>query len=601
MSNYNASKTFGSNAKTVLYETEAQRLQRQADNFTKKLEQEKRRQLLLEDRQKEQLKEFTEKKAELHGMRPCTKEQKRKMAELKLAENHLDKTIVKYNQIIAENHQLKCQVDALRKELNAANAIYNKLQSSIKKREKDTMRNSTQRNEDKNNTEETHIQILALKTKHDKERTEFNQKINELKTKLKERDELRKLDERGPSLDNKQHLGKTDKKEYSNPLDILKLRLDKWHSSNVEKKQIIEKYIKNSRVIEDAFEQIKESTGIGSIEEIVTTFIKSEEQNYALYNYVNNLTQELETLEDQNRKLNKQIMAKEANEYELDSQQKEQLGKLSKELESLKANISQKEKSISDYKASFEAIQVPVASLLDTFKKSKVILTVGSGQVYDTTTVFNENNILGYLAEAEEYIDNLLATISQKHEQDYPILSVLPLEKIHPKVFNPKLPKREPPQVGKEDETDQESIKKFLDKSSFYEKVSTQFQLKHSQMGEEQEENEEEEQTKLEDKPTKKPEKRESVVNMDEEYKADDLPSEMKDDKKDSKMDLSKEENKIIQKEIEKEMAKEIQKEKKLEDKKDLSEISNKLEKEENEAKSESIKNLERAPEVKKE
>jgi coiled-coil domain-containing protein 63/114 len=36
-------------------------------------------------------------------------------------------------------------------------------------------------------------------------------------------------------------------------------------------------YKRNVQIIEDAFEQIKESTGISSTEEIVTTFIKAEE------------------------------------------------------------------------------------------------------------------------------------------------------------------------------------------------------------------------------------------------------------------------------------------------------------------------------------
>jgi hypothetical protein len=40
-------------------------------------------------------------------------------------------------------------------------------------------------------------------------------------------------------------------------------------------------------VIEEAFEVIKEGSGIKNLDEIVTTFIKSEEQNYSLWNYVN--------------------------------------------------------------------------------------------------------------------------------------------------------------------------------------------------------------------------------------------------------------------------------------------------------------------------
>ena len=54
---------------------------------------------------------------------------------------------------------------------------------------------------------------------------------------------------------------------------------------NKEKKNLMDMYIRNVKIIEDAFDQIKEATGISSVEEIVTTFIKAEEQNYSLYNY----------------------------------------------------------------------------------------------------------------------------------------------------------------------------------------------------------------------------------------------------------------------------------------------------------------------------
>ena len=67
------------------------------------------------------------------------------------------------------------------------------------------------------------------------------------------------------------------KQEFANPIDILKLRLNKIISTNKEKKRLLDQYIRNSRIIDDAFEQIKDATGILNIEEIVTTFIKAEE------------------------------------------------------------------------------------------------------------------------------------------------------------------------------------------------------------------------------------------------------------------------------------------------------------------------------------
>ena len=51
----------------------------------------------------------------------------------------------------------------------------------------------------------------------------------------------------------------------------------------------MDQYVRNASIIEQAFEQIKADSGIANIDEIVTTFIKAEEQNYSLYNYVNML------------------------------------------------------------------------------------------------------------------------------------------------------------------------------------------------------------------------------------------------------------------------------------------------------------------------
>lgn len=66
-------------------------------------------------------------------------------------------------------------------------------------------------------------------------------------------------------------------------------------------------YTRNVEVIEHAFAQIERATGISSIEEIVTTFIKAEEQNYSLFNYVNMLNSDIDMIEEQNKQIGEQI------------------------------------------------------------------------------------------------------------------------------------------------------------------------------------------------------------------------------------------------------------------------------------------------------
>ena len=47
-----------------------------------------------------------------------------------------------------------------------------------------------------------------------------------------------------------------------------------------------------------AFEKIQQATGIEEIDQLVHTFISAEDQNYTLFNYVNEVNSEIEKLED---------------------------------------------------------------------------------------------------------------------------------------------------------------------------------------------------------------------------------------------------------------------------------------------------------------
>ena len=55
----------GTYQQAIIYESEAQRLQREADNFTKKFEHEKKLLMILEEKLKQSQKELDDKKASL--------------------------------------------------------------------------------------------------------------------------------------------------------------------------------------------------------------------------------------------------------------------------------------------------------------------------------------------------------------------------------------------------------------------------------------------------------------------------------------------------------------------------------------------------------
>ena len=89
----------------------------------------------------------------------------------------------------------------------------------------------------------------------------------------------------------------------------------------------------------NSFEQIKESTGIASVDEIVTTFIKAEEQNISLFNYVNMLNSEIDMIEEQNRNIEAELKSH-ADLNDMNAQQKEEAkANLTNEIEECKISM----------------------------------------------------------------------------------------------------------------------------------------------------------------------------------------------------------------------------------------------------------------------
>jgi len=76
--------------------------------------------------------------------------------------------------------------------------------------------------------------------------------------------------------------------------------------------------------------------------------------------------------------------------------------------------------------------------MVEAFKKSKFFLSVANKMSYDEGFVFSENNIIGYLAELEEYIGSLITYVAFKRDEPNAAISTIPLEHLKQKDFNKK-------------------------------------------------------------------------------------------------------------------------------------------------------------------
>ena len=84
-------------------------------------------------------------------------------------------------------------------------------------------------------------------------------------------------------------------------------------------------------------------TGITSIDEIVTTFVKAEEQNYSLLSYVQGLNTEIDSIEEQNQNIEQEI-EKHEKLAEMSASDKEVVRmKLKQEIEERSTQMAEKE------------------------------------------------------------------------------------------------------------------------------------------------------------------------------------------------------------------------------------------------------------------
>ena len=299
--------------------------------------------MVLEDQLKQAQKEHDDKTETLKKIRPPTAQIRHDVNQNKRYENQLNKLKVKLNDIQTVNLSLRQQVDVLRKEHKNQLRVNVDLEKEIKRTVLKAQELSLGGYTEGRKADGTHNQILALKKKHEDEKESFEARIKKLQDQLKERDDSELDHSKTKEMGGSKKLNLANA-EFSNPAQLLKERLKKKTANNKEKKNLMDMYVRNVKVIEDAFDQIKEATGISSIEEIVTTFIKSEEQNNSLFNYVNMFNSDIDMINEQNQTIRHEIEAHEK-QGALTEQQKEGMKtQMEGDISQIKKKIAEKEK-----------------------------------------------------------------------------------------------------------------------------------------------------------------------------------------------------------------------------------------------------------------
>ena len=144
----------------------------------------------------------------------------------------------------------------LRKEVSSSKNECTRYEKKIKKSRKEAEIQNQDYQAVSKIAEETKNQIIALQAKHQEEKDRFESEIITLQIRLKEKDECIEFEDKSVKVDPNDANSKGSE-QISNPIVILKRRLTKIIETNKEKRKLMDQYLRNVKVIEDAFDQIK--------------------------------------------------------------------------------------------------------------------------------------------------------------------------------------------------------------------------------------------------------------------------------------------------------------------------------------------------------
>ena len=325
------------------------------------------------------------------------KEKKDVGQKIMLLENRLDGVMINFNATLAQNTSIRKEIDHLVGERSQFNDMIARLQKKIavnKKTISDLTELAIQAYDQR---DEAQSKIQAMKERNEKDAKHYAEEMKELQRTLDHDEKLKdflfhKSNDRAFASD----FGEDDKAK-AKKLEELK------------EKENIKKY-------KEAFEKIKTIVGgEANLDKITSDFVRIEDANFALFNYVTEMNNQVETLQDSIAKLRQDIKEARGRGEEKERRQKEKLAEMEKRLQeseheadTTEAKLRLMESVLGKLKTGTEDLYIkcdcgntPVLSLLGD----------GGEKVEPKRPFVTDNNIIMYLDMINEKIVELKGVI----------------------------------------------------------------------------------------------------------------------------------------------------------------------------------------------
>ena len=374
-------------------------LHEQGDAYTGKIEGENRKVKTMEDQIQLLKQKILYQRKHMGGINAARENQHMIQKQIRILENRLDKALVKFNEALAHNKKLRESIDNLRRERVVFDNIYRKLERELHEKKKQMANIIELSNLAYEQRDASQMEVAAIEQQNRKEQEDFEDEM----VKLGARIEQQKQAAAAARFDEERELGSGmgnsggGNGSPGRRAQAAMSGMDAMDSAAAEKVQDFE----------EAFHKIKAATGISDIQELVRTFIKNEDQNFSLFNYVNEQTNEIEKMEEQIQEL-KEEEAKYAQEGGDDaSQHKQLLRDLEMRLQSTESMAERYEQKCSEATKTINSLKMGIQSIFNRIDCG----TSDMAQLLADSSV-TEANMMQYLGMIEQRTNEILQSFA---------------------------------------------------------------------------------------------------------------------------------------------------------------------------------------------
>ncbi|KAK9834716.1 hypothetical protein WJX74_008491 [Apatococcus lobatus] len=249
-------------------------LQDQSDQYTRKIEGERSKVSLLEEKAGNLQEKVGRQRRKMGGINAAREEDVQMQKQMRILENRLEKAYHKYSSKKLQIGSLRDHIDNLRRERLVFDDVHRKLEKGLASEKREMAAIITQSNTSHEGRERALTEMAATKQAADQEQAEA-MRAREIEDREAKTMQILK-DEKSAR-----------KKVLRGTWSVAKDR-----TSSTQTAEKVKEY-------SEAFEKIQKTTGVTDLDRLVEMFMEAEDANFSLFNYVNEVNAEIEKLEDQ--------------------------------------------------------------------------------------------------------------------------------------------------------------------------------------------------------------------------------------------------------------------------------------------------------------